>query len=249
LDTRILADAEDDALMSNWQKTGWPIARRILGEIAIPAACGAVWGLLAYNQGKTSFESASTGFAAFFFIFFLQGQVLRVAKNVSDKQNADEWRSSFASIQEGLNSLKKAESGNITINVPAGELRVTPHPPTASTAPTSHSADLFEQARRMFGSDFFQQSAIAAAMAFETAARNAGARHGLPPNKPMTEMVRQIATLEGNKQLEEELLTLVRLRNSLMHSTSRDPITGDKAQELIDAFERGAKRLDQCWPQ
>jgi hypothetical protein len=67
--------------VSAWKKTGWLIARRILGEVAIPGLCGIAWGMLAYYQGKTLFESASTGFAAFFFIFFLQGQVLRVAKN------------------------------------------------------------------------------------------------------------------------------------------------------------------------
>jgi hypothetical protein len=82
------------------------VLRRILFEITIPAVCGIVWGGLALHQGKTLFESFSTGFAAFFFSFFLQGQVLRVNKNVRDEMNADQFRENFVSIHEGLKELK-----------------------------------------------------------------------------------------------------------------------------------------------
>jgi HEPN domain-containing protein len=227
---------------------GWPITRRLLGEVAIPVLCGLAWGILAYYQGETPFKSASTGFAAFFFIFFLQGQVLRVAKNVGDKQNAEEWRTQFASIQDGLDQLKKQQAAPATVHVPAARVKVRTHAPTVRVS--NKSEYFLESARKSFASDFYHPAALTAAMAFEAAAREAGLRLGLPENRPMTELVRNIAAVEGDPQLEQTLLTLVRLRNNLVHpSPSSEAVSAEKAQQLIEAFADGIKRLETAWPQ
>src|ERR1044072_3608106 len=91
---------------SIWMGQRGRVFRRILVEVTIPAVCGIAWGVIAVRQGKSFFESFSTGFAAFFFIFFLQGQVLSVNKNVRDEMNADEVRENFVSIHEGLKDLR-----------------------------------------------------------------------------------------------------------------------------------------------
>jgi hypothetical protein len=76
-----------------------PVLRRIGMEVAFPAICGVAWGLIAFfNQKKSGFDSVGNGFTAFFFIFFLQGQALRVNKNIRDEDNASEFRDRFDTI-------------------------------------------------------------------------------------------------------------------------------------------------------
>jgi HEPN domain-containing protein len=180
--------------------------------------------------------------------FFLQGQVLRVAKNVGDKQNAEEWRTQFASIQDGLDQLKKQQAAPATVHVPAARVKVRTHAPTVRVS--NKSEYFLESARKSFASDFYHPAALTAAMAFEAAAREAGLRLGLPENRPMTELVRNIAAVEGDPQLEQTLLTLVRLRNNLVHpSPSSEAVSAEKAQQLIEAFADGIKRLETAWPQ
>jgi hypothetical protein len=218
--------------MSSWQKIGWAITRRILGEVAIPALCGIAWGVIAYYQGKTPFESISTGFAAFFFIFFLQGQVLRVAKNVSDKQNADEWRSSFASLKEGLDELRKQP------HIPPTEPPVVPEPP-------GPWAGLIGEAHASLENQNYYAAVLAAAAAFEQAVRKCAVTDNIEPKVPLSQLVRSIAYAAKDKYAQDRLLTLVRLRNNLMHPNQEvSQLSAQETTELLDGFEDGIYLLD-----
>jgi hypothetical protein len=215
--------------VSTWKKTGWPITRRILGEVAVPGLCGAAWGALAYYEGKTLFESASTGFAAFFFVFFLQGQVLRVAKNVSDKQNADEWRSSFATLKDGLDELRKQQFEHPAQPRPAS---------TTQTRPPATS--LMDEAHASLQGNRYRAAVLTAAAAFEQAVRRAAVRMSIESNVPLSQLVQSIAYVVKSTDVQRQLLTLVRLRNNLMHPPPDNvPLSEDEATQLVEGFDDG----------
>ena len=221
--------------MSSWKRTGWPITRRILGEVAFPGLCGIAWGLIAYYQGKTPFESISTGFAAFFFIFFLQGQVLRIAKNVGDKQNADEWRDSFATLKEGIEELKRQQAAHP--ERPAQE-------PASPAAPTQ---ELIDEARILLKGGHHYAAALTAAAAFEQITRRGAARMNVDPTAPLSQLVRSIAYAAKDGYLQERLLTLVRLRNNLVHLKHNTPsLTAEESEQLVDGFDDGIYQVERA---
>ncbi|MCK1285440.1 hypothetical protein IVB41_16090 [Bradyrhizobium sp. 44] len=221
--------------MNAWKKTGWPITRRILGEVAIPGLCGIAWGMLAFYQGKTAFESVSIGFTAFFFIFFLQGQVLRVAKNVSDKQNAAEWRDSFATLKEGLDELRRQQAEH------AGQAQPAQQP----TAPAS--SDLMDEARASLANRNYYAAALTAAAAFEQLTRRAVVRMNVDPKAPLSQLVQSIAYAAKDTFLQRRLLTLVRLRNNLVHPQHDTPaLTAEEAEQLIEGFEDGITDVENA---
>jgi hypothetical protein len=225
--------------MSKWKKTGWPITRRILGEVAIPGLCGIVWGIIAYYQGKTPFESISTGFAAFFFIFFLQGQVLRVAKNVGDRRHAEETRTSLVSIQEVLAEIRM---GGVT----KAAVEAEPYGVDTLTVTWDVPAQLMAEARFAFERDNYQSAAIAAAVAFERAVRRAAVKINVDPKPPLSDLIYSLAySVKDMGGVHKRLRSLLSLRNSVVH---RGPDSGRmskaEAEEILDAFDEGMSILD-----
>src|SRR4051794_4089064 len=88
-----------------WQR--WErLVRRVLFETALPSTTALVWGVWPYSKSPNLFASFSAAGLAFGFILFAQGQALRMAKNVRDEQNDDEWRESFATLKIALSEIR-----------------------------------------------------------------------------------------------------------------------------------------------
>src|SRR5205085_1446457 len=65
---------------------GMKLFKRIATEMWLPALGALVWGLLVYSQQaqKNYIVALGAAASAFFLIFFFQGQLLRIKKNIRD---------------------------------------------------------------------------------------------------------------------------------------------------------------------
>ena len=151
-------------------------------------------------------DGVSVGGIAFFFVLSLQGQILRVAKNVRDEQDAEEFRASFASIQQGLEELRKQQ--------PSATAKRRKQRRQQRREETVDR--LMADAKRALASESYYAAATLAAVAFERAIRDT-----VPDARAQRLSIRAILnllTLGGHEGQLEEFTTLLKLRNNLVHA-------------------------------
>lgn len=68
-----------------------------------------MWALYTYWHFRTIYSAATAFSVAFFFILFGQGQVLRIARNVRDEQNAEQWAQTLEALTKQLGDLHSAQ--------------------------------------------------------------------------------------------------------------------------------------------
>jgi hypothetical protein len=238
------------------------VFRRILFEIAIPVVCGVAWGALALHQRKTLFEAFSTGFAAFFFTFFLQGQVLRMNKNVRDELNADEVRDNFISIHEGLRELRaKKQAEEAAAATTNKETKRLPEEFAdkggvdidAYDGDVLFAKPFFVEADRAFRQGALYPAMLSAAVGFEHALREVGSRYlDLGKSKPLGLVLHELGKRDTSQHIVPTARTLLQLRNGLVHGDNYDPDTPPfEAVQVIWAFMRSVSAIQEMvagWP-
>jgi hypothetical protein len=250
------------------RKTLWTgqkgrVASRILFEITIPAVSGFAWGALALHQGKSLFESFSTGFAAFFFIFFLQGQVLRVNKNVRDEINADEVRDNFVSIHAGLLELRGKKQAETDAAAEADkEAKRLPEEFTEKGGVDIDAYDgdvlfakpFFVEADRAFRLGALYPAVLSAAVGFEHALREVATRYlSMKRSRPPGLILHELGNKYGGfDQMIPTAQTLLQVRNGLVHGDKYDPDTpAFEAVQIIWAFMKSVSAIQEMvagWP-
>lgn len=251
--------------MSNtsvWMGQKGRVFRRILFEVMIPAVCGIVWGALALRQGKSLFESFSTGFAAFFFIFFLQGQVLRVNKNVRDEMNADEVRESFVSIHEGLKELKGWKDAELAEQekfdreerrLPEEFMEKGGVDIEAYDGDVLSALPFFEEADRTFRRGALYPAMLSAAVGFEHAIREVAVRYlSMKRSRPPGLILHELEKKYGRTDVVLTAQTLLNVRNGLIHGDNHDIETpAFEAVQIIWAFMKSVSDIQEIvagWP-
>jgi hypothetical protein len=221
-----------------------PIIGRVWYEAWRPLVLGIAWGALVVwcYQGKSLLDSFSAGFAAFFFTFFLQGQVLRVSKNVRDEDNASEFRNRFASIQEGVDALRTQTAAHPQ---PPGHPR--PVPSEATSDAFREAESLIKQARMSLANNLYYPAVLTAAVGFEHELRMAAARLDMSPNRlTLGAIIRQMVAQTSRDDMLQRLETLVRLRNGLVHPNPDSAnISEAEATDIVNAFQEGIEWVEQ----
>ena len=180
------------------------------------------------TRGEPILDSFAVGFTAFFFLFFLQGQVLRVSKNVRDEDNTNELFNRFDTLHEALGALAAQRSEDYPPTI-------TQEPPPPST-PTA-ALPLIDQARRAVNEGFLYPAVLLASIAFEQAVRIAAAALEIDTRRPLSFLVREIGIRLQGRGMSKELEILVRLRNSLVHPTGKTTqLDQVEAGELVENF-------------
>jgi hypothetical protein len=222
-----------DKFFRDWQT----IIRRAVYEAILPLLGGGLWVLAAWWQ-RSSLLAALSGFGiGYLFVLSVQAQVLRIAKNVRDETDADEFRNSFASIQQAIAALTLREETQIDNGLPPDvpvsrdidrALDLAPWPPG------------FTEADRCFNAGLYPSAAIAAAISFERELRKGAVSLGYGGTRPLSEILKRLTPYLDDHS-NQDLQALVRLRNSLIHSQFQaSKITKVEAQHMIEGFKRGA---------
>ena len=92
--------------LKNFYKAWQPVVSRVAKEASLPLVIAAIWGVTVMTQ-KGIIDGISAAGIAFFFILALQGQILRVAKNVRDESNAKMWTDSLTNVKAIPEKLQK----------------------------------------------------------------------------------------------------------------------------------------------
>jgi hypothetical protein len=225
----------------DWYRATKPIIHRVWFEARGPLIVAVVWGVVVvwWYQGKTLLDSFSAGFAAFFFLFFLQGQVLRVHKNVRDEDNANEFKDSFASIRQVLEEIKTQRPKTST-----GRTIVPTLPRPAGVAPFIDPQSFLVQAEHALEHDLIFPAMLVSAVGFEHAIRDTAARFGFDVRQPLSLLLTGIAQQTNNQETVQKLRGLVRLRNRLVHAEpDGTALDREEALEVIGAFREGIVAL------
>jgi HEPN domain-containing protein len=196
-----------------------------------------VWGTKSFLSTGTYFVAATAAGVAFTLALYVQGQVLRMAKNVRDERDADEFRDSFASIKQAIVEINQR---------PAQEPPEEPLPREISDA-----LDLapwpgdFSEADRALEAGIYPAAVVAAAISFEKNLRDAAQAIGLNAKVPLTKLLGNLSPTLNKKSLRD-LKSLLRLRNSLVHSRfALSDLTKAQAQEMVSGFKRGAADIEE----
>jgi hypothetical protein len=242
-----------------WYEAKKPVVQRVWFEAWRPLIPAVIWAVAVvwWYQGKSLLDSFSAGFTAFFFIFFLQGQVLRVHKNVEDKKNADRWDDSFASIQQALVALRQQPSSLSPIVSSSHRSVEIPTPPIAFDVRDDigsaravredlfRSRAYFRQARTALDHKLYYPAILAAAVGFEHALRQTAKIIGLDRRSNLGLVIAELAKRSKNKNIEGELRVLLRLRNGLVHGETHVSLSDySEAENVIRAFEHGIDYLE-----
>ncbi|SRR6266851_2570686 len=204
----------------------WPgLWFRIIFETSLPTLAALIWGVTGYVKGKGIFDAISAAGVAFPIVLFAQGQLFRMAKNVRDERDADEFRESFASLQEGLNELRQQR------HEPAPVILDRPPPIVVE------SEDLMAEAQASVAQGRYFAGVVLAAIEFERTLRETAAALGMNTQRPLGVLVNELAGKAEDKDLWMQLRTLVRIRNSLIHLQMDKQITKADAEQMIRAFQ------------
>jgi hypothetical protein len=154
--------------------------------------------------------------------------VLRIDKNVRDEKEADTWKLSFSSIQEGLAALRRSQIAQATSD-PIDNGRPIYAGPKA----------YFNDAEQVVGHGLYEAGIQLAAIGFEKSIRQLGEKVGAHPDAGLWTMMNMVADDIGEPEADQ-LKQLVRFRNALSFSMLRDPdLTKSEALEIVDRFKSG----------
>jgi hypothetical protein len=217
------------------------IVRRTLYEAALPLIGGGAWVALALYKGNSFFEALPGFGIGYLFVLSAQGQFLRIAKNVRDESDADEFRESFASIQQGIESLR-SQGFLIQAHVPAAPEDI--HEADALPARVAFS-HFWDQAYRALDSGQFYAAVLLAAVGFESAVRSIALQLNLNPDRAnLNKVIREVEEKLSDTNLGERLRTLTKIRNTFIHPQEEaSSIDYELATELVNSFIAAAREL------
>jgi hypothetical protein len=87
---------------------------------------------------------------------------------------------------------------------------------------------------------------LTAAVGFEQTLRLAGEYMKLDTKRPVSVVTRELGSIVKDEKLTERLVTLVRLRNGIVHPRKQGTyIDENEARQLVAAFEEGTRMLDK----
>jgi hypothetical protein len=207
---------------------------RIWKEARIPLIGAVLWLLISILQGRRLFESISSASAAFFFLLFAQGQVLRIAKNVRDDTNANLWSESFSALSQAVDELKPASLTDFMAHVEEDrdvlrKYRVDQLRQQYATSFTSEAKTLVESGHHF------------AAILVASAAVNSLLRelpHYAPINTSLTPRKMIADLLKKCRISDEDRLKIAhavsRYRNALNHSIDSGSVDRETAVCLIE---------------
>jgi hypothetical protein len=225
------------------------VIKRVLKEAAPPACSAVAWGLYVYSQKHAVVDGISAAGIAFFFVLALQGQILRVGKNVRDEDRGEEVIDHLQSMRQSIAELQRL---GLATHASASSPSGIPEPPpgyieSTRTVPLGFTYFL-QQAHAAIESGLSYAGVLVAAVGFEYAARRCAEQLGIDPErKGLAPIVRELGRRTENKQATETLDALNRLRNSLVHAEKETPwIDRQQALDLINAFSVGVAYLDMA---
>jgi hypothetical protein len=212
---------------------------RVCMETTLPLVFGVGWAAFALLTSQGWYAAISGLGIAFMFVMSLQAQPLRIEKNVQDAQDSDEFRTSFASIQEGLSELRASQARQHELlrwedDAAAHEDRLV----------EPGGVEGFKEAYNAVERGLHLAGAITAAVEFERLARQMASMRNVNPRGPLTRVIGDLLRKTQHTGFTEELRALVKLRNGLVHSElEQRPANGDSALQLVQAFENGIHHL------
>jgi hypothetical protein len=225
------------------------VIKRILKEATLPACAAVAWGFYVYSQKHTVVDAISSAGIAFFFVIALQGQILRVGKNVRDEDRGEEVIEHLQSMRQ---SIAELQSLGLAPHAPASQPLRKPEPPpgyipSLRVVPLGFTYFL-QQAHAAVESGHSYAGVLVAAVGFEYAVRRCAEQLGIDPErKGLAPLVRELGRRTENKLAIETLNALNRLRNSLVHAEKETPwIDREQAIDLINAFGVGVSYLDMA---
>ena len=233
-------------LYRKWQR----VISRVAKEAALPTAAALTWGIIVGIKKDSIIDGVSAAGIAFFFVLSLQGQILRVAKNVRDEQDTEDFRASFASIQQAIETIKAEQ---LTGRQPPKPAAATDEPPiwyrpSARLIPLGFDNYLGRAMEALENGQYYA-AVLVAAVGFEYAARQAADQLGITVDRAsLGRLLRELGRRTEDKQAMETLNSLNMLRNSLVHAEDREApwISRIQALDLIDAFRAGVGYLEMA---
>ena len=230
-------------------RLGWkPIALRVLKELLIPLAGGAVYGTIVGDARQSPLDGVTAGGVAFFCLLAAQGLVLRAAANARDdhpapkaaEPPAPEAVDDFIGIRRGIEELKEQgvweeigpgnpEDGQKPLfrNLAYSVAKKTP----VRALPPGLLLDL----------KMPYQAVLNAAVNFEREVRH---RANIPEGRavPLARLF-EYPQFNLSKEKLRQLDTLRQMRNGILlgHETVVYPL---EAAELVAAFDRAASWFD-----
>lgn len=225
----------------------WPTTiRRAAYESAFPLLGGGAWVAWSWFHNRPFFEALSGFGIGYLFVLSVQGQILRINKNVRDETDAEEFRGSFQSIHQALAELRMQRP----IQDPTSADRVIELPLTTRFSLEPNA--LFEQAKQAAEEGHYYASVLLAAVGYERALRDTAARLDIDAERvPIAQIIRNIVKRipEKGDEAEHTLGILWRLRNSFVHAQTKGIYPDIKqALEFIDAFKDGAAWMSEAIP-
>jgi hypothetical protein len=234
---------------SEWEK----VIYRTTREAMLPSVGAAIWGAVVGIHKASTVDGMSAAGIAFFFVLALQGQILRVAKNVRDEKHATEVSDSFATIRQALEEIRKqnlVESGARAIPGAAskndqgsltGDFSLQPQ--DASLANMTRRK-FFDQAHQALHLGLLYPAALVAAIGFEQAIRDLASLERIETRQPLSAIVIELEQRHNLGELSAKLAALLHLRNSLVHAENKaEELSAKEATDIIDAFNTGLLQL------
>lgn len=211
-------------------KNGTVIAtlKRIGLEIIFPSVCTLGWAV------HTGFSSLGAAITAFVFGLYAQGQILRVSKQVQDRESFKDLQSSIYDLRGAVDALG-ARHGPST----------TDHTPARSPNATS----FINQAESALNNGFVYPAMLVAAVGFEQAIQRAAEKLGVDRSsrgRPVTRLLdTMLSGIKDENIILGELKALWRVRNGLVHShPEKVEHDEESARTVVNGFKWGIDYLD-----
>jgi hypothetical protein len=226
----------------------WPnLWFRIAFETALPTLTAVVWFVKNFIASTgTLFGALTAAGLAFTAALYVQGQVLRMAKNVRDERDADEFRNSFESIRQAIAELNRKPTSS---SVEEGYVvaREIDHSLLKETRAALKPEKRFDgdEANRALDTGLYQSAAVMSGIEFERFIRETAERLGIERSLTLIRVVGLLAHILGDKELTNELRTLVRLRNTIVHESSGMDISEKDARQITSRFNRAIGQIQR----
>lgn len=217
---------------AHWRRVGW----RILREAALPLFFAASWGIIVGNHKGSIIDGVSAAGIAFFLVLSLQGQFLRVSKNVRDESNAEDFRASLVSIGDSIKSLHQHMLVTNVLEKQENE---------STSRPSSY---LMSEALNALDSGLPERACRLSAMAFEQGLREFADVVGLDKRMSATEILRSMVDkmgLPGAPEIRKFFFDLLALRSRIVRfAFDAAPIDLDGASHTVEGFSLGLRYID-----
>lgn len=239
-----------------------PVLWRIFKEGWFPLVFALGASAYSYQSGREFGELSATFSYVFFIVFFFQGQVFRIKKNVRDDNNAEFSRTMLTDIHQVVAEINSQRNEQPLANATE---RLTPParhdpgrtregfrpPPLSSTGPGPlelGSAEMFAEAEQSLAQGLNSGASLLAAVAFEKAIREIASRIDVSYRQPLSRIVDEMELRCENPSLMRELRTLIRFRNGLVHAQNQASLFSDNdASETVNLFRSAVDRLTRYY--